>query len=197
MNLRSKLKRPRVFKTRCFYCKQPLISKNARFVIYIIGFCLVSIYVLNLIVAFPMIKLFWLSQAIEVNNESLKSIVGNISDVCKDEIEWEQCAAYEAFNFVMSNVTYKEDVWYEEYFLLANGPEATIENGGDCENSGILMISILKSLNVTEQFYLVSQQDGFDGHVCVMIRHKMENTSFYYNQFYMCNSDAISAIYPI
>ncbi len=97
-----------------------------------------------------------------------------------------QCQADEVLFFILKNITYKSDNFFEDVLLLNNKPSYTTEHGGDCENQAVLALDILKTLNF-KNIYLVYQKINMTtSHACWMIL--TPNQDF---KTYNCMPDAI------
>jgi len=177
------------FFSKCPSCNYLVpINRKIYYAIIILDTILLSILLLMILITAPMVKLYLLSFSIHPS-EHLAELARNVTAPCRTETTWNSCEEDLILRFVY-NISWQSDEWYEEFFLMWNDPDSTLERGGDCENLAILSISMLKSLNPEKHYWLVSQM----GHACFMARIENQQSHSSYYKFFNCGSTDMNAV---
>ena len=183
----------RYYVKKCGHCGNVgYANRYAKIFSYVIIVAFVIFFITFLLVNFANWKLFLLSLSVKPSVE-LRALAEDVTSFCRNMTDWESCEESYITQFSALNITYKNDTWYEEYFMLNDNPEYTLKYGNDCDGQTALAISMLKSLHPERQYWLVSE----DSHVCFMSRMNMEGTNHYYFQFFFCNGMPINAVLPV
>lgn len=162
--------------------------KDRGFIIEIVGFFILIVIVFsNISQIHSNIVLSIFKSEVRDTPETMR-IVREISRLCENRTNRRSCLINEVENFIISNVTRKDDNSIETLFHLNNSIDHTLEYGNDCEGIAILTADLFKQLQF-EDIYLIEQvSSSYDIHICVLLLN--EGITF-------CNTDKIMRLQNI